>query len=638
MLRRPNLLLLLSAALLGACANPGSGPDGGPYDETPPRVVAMTPRRGQTNVERTRRVTLLFDEAIKLDNAAEKVVVSPPQTETPDIQANGRRITVELQDTLRPNTTYTIDFADAIQDATEGNPFGDFTYYFSTGATVDTMEVAGYVLLAQNLEPQKGYLVGLYSGTADSLFRTKPLERVARTDSRGRFSIKGVRNGTYRIFALKDMDGDFMWSPGEALAFTPQTVTTSSFPDVRFDTAWVDTIRWDSISVIPYTHYKPDDVVLLAFAEQSRTRDLLKAVRDEPNHFTTYFTAPSDVAPTISGEDFDATDAFLADANATNDTITYWIRRPELAASDSLTIYYTYEATNDSTAAPYLKTDTLELRPKVTNAFLRKQAAQDSARWAKQLARRHKHGDYSQETPPPELLKLKERFPATLVPTDNPSVTLEEPIVALDTSAVHLYLREDSLLTPAPFELRPAGLMGFSLFAEWRPGQKYKVEIDSLAITGFSGKRSGKVSRTFTVATAESVGSLFLTLAGADTTAVVQLLLSDTRVASQARVSDGRADFYYLKPGDYYLRLFYDANGNGRWDTGDFRAARQPERVVYYPEKISIRANWDTELAWDTRALPTLRQKPAALTKAKAATKKQTAHAKNVERLRKKKD
>lgn len=638
MLRRPYILLLICCALLGACANPGSGPDGGPYDETPPRVLAMTPRRGQTGVERTRRVTLLFDEAVKLDNAAEKVVVSPPQAETPDIQANGRRITVELQDTLRPGTTYTIDFGDAIQDATEGNPFGDFTYYFSTGETVDTMEVAGYVLLAQNLEPQKGYLVGLYSGTADSLFRTKPLERVARTDSRGRFSIKGVRDGTYRIFALKDMDGDFMWSPGEALAFTPQTVTTSCFPDVRFDTAWVDTIRWDSISVIPYTHYKPDDVVLLAFAEQSRTRDLLKAVRDVPNHFTTYFTAPSDVAPTIRGAGFDATDAFLVDANATNDTITYWIRRPELAANDSLTLYYTYEATNDSTAAPYLKTDTLELCPKVTNAYLRKQAAQDSARWVKQLNRRHKHGDYSQETPPQEPLKLKERFPATLAPTDNPTVTLEEPIVALDTSAVHLYLREDSLLTPAPFELRSAGLMGFSLFAEWRPGQKYRVDIDSLAITGFSGKRSGKVSRSFSVASAETVGSLFLTLAGADTTAVVQLLLSDTRVAGQARVSDGRADFYYLKPGDYYLRLFYDENGNGRWDTGDFRAARQPERVVYYPEKISVRANWDTELAWDTHAVPTLRQKPAALTKAKAATKKQTAHAKNVERMRKKKD
>lgn len=637
MLRRLFPLLYIALLLLSACANPGSGPDGGPYDETPPKVVAMSPGRGQLNVKSTKRVTLLFNENIKLDNASEKVIISPPQSEVPNVQANGKRITVEIMDTLRPNTTYTIDFGDAIQDATEGNPFGDFTYYFSTGDAVDTMEVAGYVLSAENLEPQKGFLVGLYAETADSLFRTKPLERVARTDSRGHFSIKGVRDGTYRIFALKDMDGDFMWSRGEQLAFTPQTVTTSCFPDIRFDTAWVDTIRWDSISVIPYTHYKPDDMVLLAFAEKNTTRDLLKVVREIPNHFTAYFTAPSDVRPIICGADFDAEDAFLVDANATNDTITYWIQRPELVQSDSLTIYYTYEATNDSTALPYLKTDTLELRPKTTNAYLRKEAERDSISWAKQLNKRHKRGDYSMETRPVELLKLKERFPASLSPMDNPSITLEEPLMRLDTAAVHLYLVEDSILTPAPFEIRSRGMMGFNIFAEWRPEQKYKVSIDSLAITGFTGKHNGTINRTFSVASSETQGALFLTLPGVDTTAVVQLLISDTRVAREGRVKDGRVDFYYLKPGDYFLRLFYDANGNGRWDTGDFRQGIQPEKVVYHPERITLRANWDTEITWNVDAIPTLRQKPEALTKAKADAKKQTAHAKNVERLRKKK-
>lgn len=638
MFRRYHLYLIILVAALASCANPGSGPDGGPYDETPPHVVSMTPRLGQLNVKRTNRVTLVFDENIKLDNAAEKVIVSPPQTEVPNIQASGRRISIELMDTLKPDMTYTIDFGDAIQDATEGNPFGDFTYYFSTGERVDTMEVAGYVLAAENLEPQKGFLVGLYEETADSAFRTKPMQRVARTDSRGHFSIKGVRNGTYRIYALKDMDGDFMWSRGEQLAFTPQTVTTSSFPDIRFDTAWVDTVRWDSISVVRYTHYKPDDVVLLAFAEQSTMRDLLKIVRDEPNHFTAYFTAPSTVAPVIEGDGFDASDAFLVDANATNDTITYWIRRQDLVRSDSLSIFYTYEATNDSTNIPYLKTDTLELRPKVTNAYLRKQEERDSIQWEKQLSKRHKRGDFSQETRPVEALKLKERFPAQLSPMDNPSITLPEPLMALDTAAVHLYLLEDTIYTPASFEIRNDGMMKFSLLGEWRPGQKYKVEIDSLAITGFSGKRSSKVARSFSVASAESVGSLFLTLTGADTTAVVQLLLSDKKVAHQERIKNGRVDFYYLKPGDYFLRLFYDTNGNERWDTGDFRRGIQPEKVVYHNERVTIRANWDTEITWDVNALPTLRQKPSALTKARGDVKKQTAHAKNLERMKKKKE
>ena len=163
--------ILVAAMLLTACANPGSGPDGGPYDETPPRIVSMSPAIGQ-RMAKDKKVTITFDELIKVENAQEKITISPPQIEIPDIKVQGRRITVELIDSLRENTTYTIDFSDAIVDANEGNPLGNFTYFFSTGESLDTMEVAGNVLAAENLEPVKGILVGLHTDTTDTFSYT----------------------------------------------------------------------------------------------------------------------------------------------------------------------------------------------------------------------------------------------------------------------------------------------------------------------------------------------------------------------------------------------------------------------------------------------------------------------------------
>ena len=114
-------------ALVAACANPGQGPDGGPYDETPPTVTLLSPQMGERDVKKVKKVTLGFSEAIKVENPSEKIVVSPPQHEQPEIKISGKRITVELVDSLLPNTTYTIDFSDAIKDATEGNPLGNYT-------------------------------------------------------------------------------------------------------------------------------------------------------------------------------------------------------------------------------------------------------------------------------------------------------------------------------------------------------------------------------------------------------------------------------------------------------------------------------------------------------------------------------
>ena len=625
--------LILVSVLVVSCANPGSGPDGGPYDETPPKIMAMSPVLGNTNTKET-KVTLTFDEYVKLEKAAEKVIVSPPQIEMPEIKAIGRKISVKLLDTLKQNTTYTIDFSDAIEDNNEGNPMGQFTYFFSTGENVDTMEVSGNVLAAEDLEPIKGVLVGLHRDTTDTAFTTKPFDRVARTNGDGRFTIKGVAPGNYRIYALKDMDGDFKMSRGEMLAFSKDIITPGSFPDTRYDTLWVDTIKYDTIIAVGYTHYTPDDIVLKAFTEKRSDRMLLKTQRDEPEWFRCYFTAPSQHIPTIKGFNFDEKDAFIEQRNETNDTITYWVRDiKSIPQIDTLHFAYTYEAFDDSTMQNILRTDTLELIPRNTMARRLKKKAEELEKWEKKREKRHKKGDFSNETPPVDYLTLDNINTSNMSPITNVKMTFQEPLVSADTSKIHLLLKKDSLEIESPFLfIRDSlNLTKYTLMGEWRPGQKYKLQIDSAAFMGLSGKVNRPAEKSVSIPKMEEFGALFLLLPDVDTSAIVQFMTGGSKVQRNVKVKNGRADFFYIKPGKYYLRLFYDRNGNGKWDTGNYEEGIQPEEVFYFPSAIDIRANWDIEQTWRVNDLPIVEQKPQELIKQKA-DKKKTPKNRNAER------
>ena len=347
---RRYLTVTLFALLLAACASIGN-PDGGRYDETPPKVLVSYPADKATNSDK-KKISIAFDEYIKLENASEKVIVSPPQIEAPNIRADGKRVRIDLYDSLQANTTYTIDFSDAIEDNNEGNPMGNYTYSFSTGDEIDTMEVAGTVLNAENLEPIKGIMVGLYPADTsfnDTILRSTPFKRVSRTNGSGKFSIKGVKPGKYHVFALKDADGNFLFNQkSEIIAFDTTTYTTSQGPDLRMDTVWRDSTHWDSIRAIPFTHYYPDDIVLRAFQEEGQDQHMLKNERLVPESFTLYFTAPADSLPKIKGINFNDS-CLVAEPTLHNDTITYWV-------TDTM---FTYHQDTLAMTITYLETDTL---------------------------------------------------------------------------------------------------------------------------------------------------------------------------------------------------------------------------------------------------------------------------------------
>lgn len=630
--------------LLVGCANQGQGPDGGPYDEHPPRIVDLTPPQKMVGSKRT-RFTLTFDELIKVENPQEKIIVSPPQMETPEIKVTGRKITVELMDSVRPNTTYTIDFSDAITDNNEGNPLGQYTYVFNTsGAVTDTMEISGHVLNAEDLEPLKGLLVGLHQSDADTAFTHLPFERVARTDDSGFFSIKGVAPGKeYNIFTLQDSDGNFRFSQrGESIGFLLKKLKPSSFPDVRQDTIWVDSVRYDSIRVTPYTHFTPDDVVLLAFKEASQPRHFLKADRPQAEFFRTFFTARSQHAPIVKGLNFNEKGALIEQRNATLDSLIYWVADTTLLRQDTLTMAYTYEAWNDSLSLTELRTDTLSLTSRISWERRLKEKAKELEKWEKQRERRHRRGNYTQEQPPIEFLPVKMSVSSTMAPDQNILITLSEPIDTFPRSALKLRLKVDSTMRDAPFELDsvPGQLLMHRLRAEWRPGQEYELTLDSASLRSIYGKPNNKLQQKFSIAKNENFGTLFLNLSQAnDSCTFVQLLDGSGKVVKQVRATAGRAEMYYLNPGEYYLRCFFDHNGDGLWTPGQWSTRTPAEEVYYLPTLINIRANWDLNQDWNLTELPLSKQKPAKLIKQQTNGRaKSNTHQRNIERLKQRRE
>ena len=611
------LLLMLSA-----CARMGN-PDGGWFDEQPPRVVGSMPKEQSIGIG-NKKITIFFDEYIKLDNPSEKVVISPPQLEQADIRTQGKRITVELKDSLKPNTTYTVDFSDAISDNNEGNPMGNYTFTFSTGDHIDTLEVGGTVLEAENLEPIKGILVGLYDigdgssdfSATDTLLRSAPMQRVSRTDSRGRFHVKGVAPGRYRVFALQDADANYVWNAkSEKVAFLHTVVVPTSKPDVRQDTLWRDSLHIADIVQTGYTHFLPDDLVLRAFTEKQTDRYYIKSERTEANNFKIYFSYGHEKLPQIKPLDFDSTSTIIVEPTVNQDTITYWLADTALVNRDTLTVEMNYFA-NDTTGVLREHTDTLTLLSKQPYSRRLKQQQEAFEKWQKQQERRRKRGQPVQESMPAPELKMEYMVPSGLDPDHNLTFKSPTPLVKADTAAIHLYQKIDTLWYRAHylFGEKPGYPRNYQLISEWQPGSEYSLEIDSAAFVDIYGTASRAYKQGFKVRSTDEYATVVITLSGMNgKNAVVELLSQSDKPVKKTAAEGGVATFYYVKPGTYYMRMFVDENNNGLWDTGSYTELRQPEPCYYYPGKLECRAKWDLRQTWDPTAKPLDRQKPSEI-------------------------
>ena len=610
------LLAMAAAAVTVACANMGR-PEGGPRDELPPVYVRSNPALGQLNFKGN-KITVDFDENIQLDDAMNKIVVSPAQHTTPAISSNGRRVTIELRDTLIPNTTYTLDFADAVKDLNEGNVLDGFAMDFATGDTIDTLRISGMVCAARTLEPAQGMLVGVYSNLSDTAISTLPFERITKTNQLGQFTLRNLKAGTYRVYALNDVNRDYHWDRSEDVAFYDVAVSPSSEPTVITDTLTRHTGERDSLVMRDATRFLPDDLLLTWFNEGYASQYLRDYKRPERNKLTFQFGAKSDTLPILrllnthrAGDEI-STWATL-DASPTLDTLTYWISDTSLVSLDSITL----EAT-------YLRTDTLDNLVWGTDTLKFNMRPEKKK---KEKKKKKKDDEEADTIPPVPHMELRMLSGSSQDLHKGLTLSAGSPVVRFDTAAIHLEIQVDTLwyrIVPPKFT-RPEPLrpMVFTAPYKWEEGTKYRLTIDSAAVNDIYGLDNAQLVHEFTTKKSEDYSAISFNVSGLDgRKGIVEVLSSSDKPVASAPVNGDLATIRYLSPGTYYARLFIDANDDGEWTTGSITDSIQPEEVYYYPKKINLKKNWTIEQSWNINELPVDQQKPQEIKKNKPKRKK----------------
>lgn len=657
--RKIDLVLLAVAAVMAliapSCASIGN-PSGGPRDETPPRFLKASPPPGSANVSnKIEKIFIDFNEIINIKDPFTNVVVSPPSARVPRVSSQGKRVIINFQDTLQPNTTYTINFGSAIEDNNESNPLSNFTYTFSTGPIVDSLRISGFVADALTLEPMQRKLVGVHRQLADSVIFSRIFDRVAKTDDYGRFSIEGLPPGEYRLYALDDTNNDFLYSSEEeSLAFSDEIISPYSTPGTAIDSIFnLKTGEVDTVISRPRTIFLPNDLLLRTFLTSRRQQYIKNYERRDSTRLYLEFGAPQKSPPRITliglspqSDQSDPSGHFQIERSATNDTLTLWLNRPELVANDTLRLRVEYQKL-DSLHRYYSVADTLRF---TTDRSKTKNAPSPGSK-AKEIAAKMKNNDKDKENekasdsiPPTPLLDVR--------PLSGGSHNINRPIyfetatpaARVDTSSFRLEVKVDTLWKPLaavisgrrvilPDSLgrisEPMGILRgdslnprlFSIDYPWRYDTSYRLLADSTAIADIYGLSSGPLNQEFKTKSERDYCSLTLRLTDwpATAPAFVELLNTSDKPVGKAPVVGGVATFRFLSPGKYYLRVINDHNGDGKWQTGDIIDSLQPEESYYYPKAITIKANWNKDETWEVFATAIDEQKPRQILKNKPA-------------------
>ncbi|MDR1562883.1 MAG: Ig-like domain-containing protein [Dysgonamonadaceae bacterium] len=604
--------------LLVSCASIGN-PEGGEYDVTAPVMLRSNPAQDAINYTKP-RVEFLFDEYISIEKPLEKVIVTPPQRKQPVIRAIGKRIIVELKDTLMENTTYTLDFTNSITDNNERNTIEGFAFAFSTGDVLDTLVVAGCLLDARTLEPLPNIVVGLHNNLSDSAFTELPFCRTSVTNDRGRFQIRNVSPGSYRLFALKDENKNYIYDPpAENIAFHDSLVVPFFEPAVRWDTVYVagDSTRIDTVREVHYTRFLPDNIVLRAFQQQFDNRYLSKHERPQDNKIVLHFSAGSRSPVNVTMFNGDSTlyegdEWYVGESDADRREITYWLRDSAHIMRDTLFMEIEYMMT-DSLYMLSQQRDTLRFTFRHKTVKPKKEKRSDKTKKGKQ-----------ENVTKQEFVTIETGVKSPMEVTDTLRITFGEPLQDFDSRSITFSQKVDTV-----WEQRTLPIVGDSLnprayFVDyiWDYGEEYRLRIDSGAVRSIYGKCNDSLVQVFKFRKEEEYAHFYVRLDGSAVGGFGELLDRSDNPVRKVALSDGELAFENILPGTYFLRFTEDTNGNGEWDAGDYSTLRQPEKVYYYPRKLEFRKYFTLNQTWNLHEQPFDRQKPLEVTQNKPQEKR----------------
>ena len=543
------ILISIAFLTLYGCAKQGM-PSGGPKDTEPPRILSASPANSTLNFNGD-EFYIAFDEYVVLKDVENNILVSPPLKNKPEYRTKGKGVQVRLKDTLLENTTYLFQFKNAIADFNEGNLLPSLNYVFSTGSYIDSMTVGGRVTEALTHEPLEDavsvWLMSLSDGEifmttwGDSTASAPTIAYTTRCDKDGTFRFNHIRPGTYNIFAIKDENKNQQLDPGEGVAFLPQHVEAKNSKDsVVVGNKLLSAADIDTVQLFLFTPKNDKQRITSSnFVAAGKIR-------------ITSMLPMTD--PTILSGDEEVT----WHLNKSRDTLTLWTFRQKC---DSIQLIV---------SDPSGIQDTMRLRWRPKKAGLN------------QLPQNNIRLNYS-KLPFFDTLAILFSTPLAALQSGDSIVT----IMRLKDSSVTIcsaLLYYDFLKAAIPYNFIQGEKYAVSI-AKGRLKDLYNQDIDSL-------RAVVEVSR------ADDYGNLKMQLVDSgnsvESPLTVQLLDEKGKVLSErSAVVNDYVEFKNLKPAKYRIRAIVDDNGNGKWDTGDFAHRLQPERVLYFPKILDIRANWD---------------------------------------------
>jgi hypothetical protein len=587
------VVALAWVVIISSCANQGM-PSGGPRDTIPPVLLSTQPKYKALNFN-DNEVRFTFNEYIIPDQVSEILVISPPLTKRPTIRTKSKTLIIRFNEELLDSTTYSLDFKNSIVDNNEKNPLENMRFSFSTGNVYDSLRVAGRVVNSFDMEPVEKALVLLHNNLHDSTIYTERPDFVARTDEAGIFMIDNIPPGKYHLYALNDANSDLKYNEGaEEIAFYDSIVVPSAEFEEEPDTLVKGV---DSLLITGHVHFLPEPVYLKQFTEDLFDQFIESYSRESRYKCNFLFNESVDDTFNVRLLNTTAEDWYLLEPNPKVDSINMWITDTVVANMDSLLMEISYFQL-DSARQLYVHHDTLQMNFKESKGQATK-------------GRRRGRADKKEEeeTPAPvQQFTWQTSFGSTVELNEKLKITSPEPLKTLNQEGITIYLTEDTLKTPLQYKFGKDTLAWrtYNISYKWEPETSYTFEIDSAAAENIYGTTSRKLTKKFSTREEDYYGRILLNLTGVNTPTIVQLLDNKEKLLSQKKIAeDQTVIFDYLAPGKYIIKVIFDANNNGKWDTGSLQDKYQPEQVYYWNNIVKIRSNWDTSVSWDLTPDPT---------------------------------
>jgi len=578
------------AIIAYSCANIAT-PTGGPKDVAPPIIVKEIPEKGALNFEKN-KIRVYFDEFVKLKDLNTQFISSPPLNKPPKYVLKGKSIVFSFEDTLLENTTYNLNFGNAIVDVNESNAFVNYYFAFSTGDYIDSLQVSGTLINSKDLLPVEDVLILLYDSEIfyDSIMYFDLPSYIGKTDKSGNFNISYMRGGQYKIFALKDLNKNRIFDlPNENIAFLDSMLLPEVNTEMRIDTIKNDSLGTDSIVEHNIIVYTPDSVKLFLFEEENHNQYLKSSSRNKKEQFVFIFNEKLDTNFKITGLNTNLTNSIYNESSVTGDTLNIWLTDSTIYNNDTIKIKFDYIAT-DTLGEMSMLNDTIKLIYKQPRTFKKKKKKKDKNKEKKQIIK------------PKVIVEFNVKNNGKLGLNSKFFFTTNVPVNNIDKSKIHLFINKKDEFVPIEFTLQQDSVIKRKQFVNFKIDEeaKYKFLIDTNIFDNNYGLLNDTIINTFSAQSLAYYGKILLNVTNVDQNIIIQLLSANSVVLREFFINnDEKIDIEYLPANTYKLKLIYDDNANKEWDTGKYLEGRQPEKVKFYKENIIVRANWDIELNWD---------------------------------------